>query len=734
MALAQIAPPRRIPQLLAYRTCAAALMGLALVVGAAHGEQGELRLTTKGEATTGTLLLNASTLGKYVEAPRLATDVKISVSGPIARTQVTQRFENTSDQWVEGVYVFPLPDESAVDTLRMQIGDRYIEGDIKEKKEAKRIYEQAKREGRKASLLEQERPNLFTNSVANIGPGETVIVQIEYQETIRLADDQFSMRFPMAITPRFNPPAIVQTARLDADGSGFGALDPVPDRDRISPPVLLDDTAPINPVTLSVDLAAGFTLGDITSAYHDVSIQRDGAAGATLTLSDETVPSNRDFELSWTPKSGKAPSAALFKETIEGEPYYLLMVTPPNGLDDASRIDREIVFVIDTSGSMSGASIRQARESLKLAIERLQPGDTFNVIEFNSEMQALYTEPKAASPENLARALSWVGKLESRGGTQMLPALKEALIDHDKTDDRLRQVIFLTDGAIGNENQLFEAIETRRGDARVFTVGIGSAPNSFFMTRASEVGQGTFTHIGDISEVAERMGALFTKLETPAVTNLKVDWPKGSAVEVWPSPIPDIYKGETLVVAAQADAASGKVWVSGTAGNQPWKVALPIEAAADRAGVSKLWARKKIASLELGRARGTLDAETVDKSVLKVALAHDLVSRLTSLVAVDMTPSRPDGTPLARRDIPSNPPHGWDFSAMFADGIAPPAEMIDAQYLAPQPEADPVKVAEARARGIDLPQTATLSQIKLIGGGLAFVFGMFLMFGFGRRT
>lgn len=707
------------------------LAAAAFAAGAAWADQ-EPRLVTPNDVTTGALLLKSATPGKYIEAPSLLTDVQIDISGPIARTRVTQRFENMTDGWIEGVYVFPLPDESAVDTLRMQIGDRFIEGMIEERQKAKAMYQQAKSEGRKTALLEQERPNLFTNSIANIGPGETIIVQIEYQETVRLTDDQFSLRFPMVAGPRYNPAPQILTASFGDDG--WAMVDPVPDRDRISPPVLNPERGNTNPLTLNVSLNAGFPIGKLDSTYHPMGVDWSGTGNANLTLSAGRIPANRDFELTWAPKASQVPSAALFRETVDGEPYYLLMVTPPVAARSAPPPPREITFIIDTSGSMGGESIRQARQSLAMAVQRLAPGDRFNLIAFNSVTHTLFDHPVDATPANLARATDWVERLEAAGGTEMLPALREALADNGNADGRLRQVIFLTDGAIGNEQQLFETISRNRKDARIFTVGIGSAPNSFFMSRAAELGQGTFTHIGDVDDVAARMGALFTKLESPAITNVAATWPDGSHVEAWPSPLPDVYAGETLVIAAHAAAQDGLVWVSGINGDQPWKVGLPVSKAAERRGISRLWARKKIASLELDRARSDTLPDLIDDQILAVALAHHLVSRLTSLVAVDVTPTRPDGAGLESANVALNLPAGWDFGKVFGhDGIRSDAPMIPVGALAlrksdPKAMNAPMQVE----RGVPLPNTATLSDLKLLVGILLVLMGFMLKLIFRR--
>lgn len=680
----------------------------------------------------GGLLLPSKRKGYFVEAPRLATDVKIDISGPIARTIVTQRFENPSDSWVEGKYVFPLPDNSAVDSLKMQIGQRFIEGKIKPREEARKIYEAAKREGKKAALLEQQRPNIFTNAVANIGPGETIVVQIEYQQTVEQSAGVFSMRFPMVVAPRYNPKPIIHTVDFNNNGkSGWGMVDPVADRDKITPPVLdPSENAKINPVTMSVHLAAGFPLEKVKSAYHTVNIVEDDASTRTLTLSNESVPADRDFELSWSAK-GTAPNAALFHENINGSDYILAFVTPPSEkLKNLPKKDRETIFVIDNSGSMSGESMVQAKLALANALARLTPKDKFNIVRFDDTFEVIFPSAVAADRENIGKALEFVKGLEAEGGTEMLPALQAALIDHNSGDTkRIRQVIFITDGAIGNEQQLFDAIARGRGRSRVFTIGIGSAPNSFFMRRAAEMGRGTFTQIGDISEVTERMTAFFEKLENPVLTGLRAEVAGANLSDVSPNPLPDLYAGEPIVLAGLMDQAKGTLTISGDYAGQPWQVSMDLAKATTGNGIGKLWARRKIASLEAARSYAN-DYASLDKQIEVTALDHHLVSRLTSLVAVDVTRSRPDDKDIKSSEMPTNLPKGWEFEKVFGEqpqGDTTPQKTRTlfkakyqrvAQLMAPAPSAGAAaKVAQAN-RSVNLPQTATPAERNIILGGI----------------
>ena len=269
----------------------------------------------------------------YADASRLGIDVDLTVSGPTVRARVTQIFRNPTQDWVEAVYVYPLPSGGAVDTLKMVIGDRVVVGDIKERQQAKIIYEQAKQNGQKAALTEQERPNIFTNSVANIGPGETVLVQIEYQEPVAQSGNEFSLRVPMVVAPRYNPAPVVQSVDFRPDGGGWGSAksDPVPDRDRISPEVLDPATnAPVNPTRITVRLQAGFPLGEVKSHHHAIKTEKPDASTSIIRLAEGPVPADRDFELTWKPVAEKAPSVGLFRERVGDSDYLLAFVTPPS--------------------------------------------------------------------------------------------------------------------------------------------------------------------------------------------------------------------------------------------------------------------------------------------------------------------------------------------------------------------------------------------------------------------
>ena len=682
----------------------------------------DLRELRMNDVESGTLMFRTQTPGKYIEAPMVATDVDMDIAGPIIRTTLSQTFKNTTDEWVEGIYVFPLPENAAVDRLRMVIGGRMIEGQIKEKVQAKKIYEQAKAEGKKASLVEQQRPNIFTASVANIGPNETVAIQIEYQDKAQIKDGVFAMRFPMTVAPRFSPP--VQAVRVaTTDGLQNIVFDPVLDRKAISPPLMNPKAEPIEylrlPVSLDINLDAGFNIADINSAYHNIITTRADEDSVHISLKDGEIPANRDFLLEWSAQKTREPYSAIFKQTLGEDTYLLSMLTPPaaDAADIPSRA-RESIFVIDTSGSMNGSSIVQARNSLILALDQLRPDDTFNIIRFSSNYSSLNAAPVPATKGNILKAKRWVKRLTAGGGTQMSPALTEALNKKIEDTSRLRQVIFITDGAIGNEQQLFAQIQDQLGDARLFPVGIGSAPNSFFMSRAAKFGRGTFVQIGDISEVKKRMEALFKSIQSPVLTDIKSSVTGAS----FPARMPDVYQGDPVISIARMKTKDlpSSLSISGNIAGQSWQQTKALSDTEDASGLSVLWARAKIADLEESRF-DRAGAAKIDAEILQTSLEHHIVSRLTSLVAVDITPSRPNGTALNQAKVPTMLPEGWDFASVA---------MQEARSQRPSPIYKPSSSNSAPRQTLKLPNTASPHEVLRILGALFLLLGM----GLNRRT
>ncbi len=628
------------------------------------------------ELSQGTLLFRQNK--QYKKAAELKIDVAMNVTGMINRVSVIHSFSNTTGDWQEGIYVFPLPENAAVDHMRLRIGGRIIEGQIKEKEAAQKTYQQAKHQGKQAALTEQERPNIFTTSVANIPPHETVKVEIEYQQIVDYDNGAFSLRFPMSVSPRYIPG---KQYIEGFTGKGWALnTDKVPDAARVTPPVLQADSDRKNEAVIKINLDAGLALEKIYSPYHKIELDKQ-ADHYQIQLKQGTELANRDFELIWQANASDSPKAALFTEELNGETYALIMMVPPT-VDKTEILSREIIYVIDTSGSMAGQSIIQARTALELALMRLKPGDRFNVIQFNSLTSQLFSQPELLTQTSLQQALIYVRSLEAGGGTEMATALRTALVNQ-ATSNSLRQVIFMTDGSIGNEQALFEIIQKELGHSRLFTVGIGSAPNSHFMKRAANFGRGTHTHIGKLDEVQTRMQNLFKKIENPILKDISIDWAPINKqtknirenIESWPQKLSDLYRGEPLLITAKADQLPSIINISGEVANDNWSSRLELNGGENRHGISRLWARNKIAALM--EQKRDAEFESIKQLIIDTALEHHLVSKFTSLVAVDVTPVRPQDKNLASHAIPTHLPAGWDHNKVFGQPF--PATATDAR-------------------------------------------------------
>ncbi len=614
---------------------------------------------TPGQMLSGSLLLRMKS--GYVVATRMNTDIEAQVSGLVARVSVSQSFRNEGQEWVEGIYVFPLPDSAAVDRLRMHIGERIIEGEIREKEQAKKEYERAKTAGQKTSLVEQQRANLFTTSVANIGPGESITVEIEYLETIRYDDGNFSLRFPLTLTPRYIP----GTPLPGRKGSGWSPDTlRVTDASLITPPVVTRSRD--HKISFAATINAGVPLEFIASRYHPIDVS-DESGRYEIKLADASTPMDHDLELTWRPAPDRAPRATVFSESIDGDPHLLVMLLPPNDISaPVTYIPRELIFIIDTSGSMHGTSLSQAARALTLALDGLRPEDRFNVIQFNSVTSTLFNSSVDATTSNLRIARRYVAGLKSTGGTEMRPAIAQAL-NSPRSESHLRQVIFITDGSVGNEQELFSLIDRDLGNTRLFTVGIGSAPNGWFMRKAAEAGRGTFTLISALHEVNEKMGRLFAKLEQPQITDITVEWPDGTTTEAYPQTIPDLYAGEPIVIKARLDNEPKQgdlLKISGNSALGSWGAELAINGGEVSPGVAALWARARIEDFMDQDRRGG-NHEEIRKTVIDTALTHHLVSKYTSLVAVDKTPVRPQDAKLNKEQVSNLLPYGQSVNAIF---------------------------------------------------------------------
>lgn len=592
-----------------------------------------------------------SEAGTSLFAPIMDTVVEINVSGSAIHTSLKQTFTNPTDSWVEGIYSYPLPTGAAVNQLQMKIGDRVIIGEIKERQAAKRRYLQAKASGKKASLVNSHRPNLFTTKLANLGPNESVEVRIEYFVELPLTSGSQQLRFPMVVGPRYTPGPKLSDDHETLSSDTLPAIN------------TLEDKRPEHhPHTLRINLNLGVALHAIHSLYHPVHIKHNGDTNYLVQLSEGSAIPDRDFVLAFTPAQHDNPQTALLSERKNGFHYGLFMVMPPKAKTSAI-LPREVTFILDRSGSMGGTSIVQAKAALSHALQQLTNNDRFNVIWFNGNHGTLFPSVVPATPGNLARARAVVSQLQASGGTEMLGALHPALTSASSSN-HVPQVIFITDGNVSNEQGLFKFIENNLGERRLFTIGIGSAPNQYFLQHAARLGRGIHTSIGDTREVENQMNALFKKLSQPMLRDLKITF-ESDDIEFWPQTIPDLYADEPLAISFRTRSAATSIELSGKLPTSHWASTATLNGGQQRRGVAELWAKRKIATLldDHRRSNNPEAREKIRDRIIQTALSHHLVSKFTSLVAVEKTPSNTTLAPNKTGKVPRHRPHGWTLGS-----------------------------------------------------------------------
>ncbi len=586
-------------------------------------------------------LLMDSTTGGYTELA-MDTRIQVDITGLLARVEITQQFTNGSNLWAEGVYRFPLPQGAAVDRMRIKVGDRLLEGEIQERETARRTFQKARDAGQTATIVEQQRRNQFETRLANIGPGEAIEITISYLQTVSYSDLSFHLRLPMTFTPRWEPEV------QDANNIHISS--------QAKPQLVAASDSNGHSLKLQANLVSAVEFTVIESHYHDVDIRQvDNGYRIELLNADEIT--DRDFELSWTPALQSQPRASLTTYNDGESVYAQLMLTPPMA-ESIRPLSREVILIIDTSGSMEGASIIQAKAALYHALKSLGPGDYFNLLEFNSVTNPLFDQSVAVSQTSIYVARNFINSLDANGGTDMAPALKMAL-NMPEIPRLMRQLVFITDGAVGNETSLLQEVARDLGDSRMFTVAIGHAPNSWFMRKTAEIGRGSYVHIGKPEEVEEQMSALWGRIQLPALTDICVDW--GESAEYYPEIIPDLYAGEPLWLLARLPSEPTLIGLCGNLNGQDWDLLVNgWDATANGAegdNLAKLWARKKIEALEDSMMFGA-DPELTQLEITGLALEYGLLTRHTSLVAVDRTPRRANNESLAYSDIPGLLPAG----------------------------------------------------------------------------
>jgi Ca-activated chloride channel family protein len=573
---------------------------------------------------------------KFLALPLQRTKFDTVVTGTVAETEVTQVFANPFDTPIEAVYVFPLHERAAVDDYHLTIGDRTIRGQMKTRKDARDTYEQAKQDGRAAGLLEQERPNVFTQSVANIPPGAVIEVSIHVVTPLDQENGRYSLVLPTVVGPRFIPGASV-------GHQGTGVADDttqVPDASRITPPMMPEGYTACADLDVTVAIESGLRPRGLRSQYHDVDIRREGdVAFIELDRKAGPVLANRDFMLSWD-LGGNQPQAAIVAQpSKDGGGYFTLTVQPPRAVPDEQAMPRELVFVVDTSGSMEGLPLDTAKQLMRHALGDMRPDDMFNVLRFDETASGLSSTMLPATSGNIEKGLAYVDAMNGMNGTNMLDGIHAAL-DLPREPGRMRMVLFLTDGYIGNEAEIFKLLERDISDARLFSMGVGSSVNRYLLDGMARVGRGTVTYVGSDGSMASMIERFYERIETPVLTDIEIDWQGAQVAEVLPGRIPDLFAGQPLTVFGRYEGQpSGEIIVRGQLDGK--QVELPVAfdiATADGAvGVSSIWARNKVDEL-LGYPMLTTPNEVgsdTEKAVVELALQYRIMTDFTSFVAVD---------------------------------------------------------------------------------------------------
>ena len=607
--------------------------------------------------------------------PLQHTEVRGAISGFLARVTVTQTFQNSAAQKIEAVYAFPLPDNAAVDDMTIQVGNRTVQGVIRKREEARAIYERAKQTGHVAALLDQERPNIFTQSVANIMPGEQVVVTISYLQTLDYDDGAYEFVFPMVVGPRYVPG--------EPTGQQAGGWPPnttqVPDASKITPPITPQGTRAGHDISIELAIDAGVPIQQLRSKTHAIDVERPDARSAVVKLKRDSVIPNKDFILRYDVAGAQISDALLSqaapaKSQLGPGGYFTLILQPPARVPESDVTPKELVFVLDTSGSMMGAPIERAKQLINHALDELYPGDTFNIITFSGETRILFQEPVYPTAENIRKARELLNGQSGFGGTEMMKAIQAALVPSD-SQDHLRVVCFLTDGYVGNDLEIIGEVQ-KHPNARVFAFGIGSSVNRFLIEGMAKAGRGESEIVmpGQVSNTKVDAAAhrLYERLRSPLLTDVSIDWGTLPVADVYPKHMPDLFSGKPLVISGRYLAAvQGTIRIHGKHAGEDYVREIPVNLAASSADnriLPAFWARRKIDDLMsqdwAGLQSGTVKPN-VQKQITQLGLDYHLMTQFTSFVAVEERVVTQNGKPV-RVEVPVEMPAGVSYEGVAA--------------------------------------------------------------------
>ena len=598
--------------------------------------------------------------------PLKHTDVQAEITGFLARVTVTQEFVNPSADRVEAIYTFPLPQNAAVDDMTMLVGGRTIKGLIKKREEAQRIYDAAKSAGHTAALLDQERPNIFTQSVANIPANAPVKVVISYVETLKYEAGVYEFVYPMVVGPRYIPgsPTGKQAGGWSPD------TDKVPDASRITPVTAqvhfgTNGTRAGHDISLAVKLDAGVPIKELKSPLHEVEIQNTTAHSAVVRLRNEKEIPNRDFVLRYDVAGNKVEDALLIHAGIDASlrearggadsaatrGFFTFVLQPPDRVRDEDATPRELVFVLDTSGSMMGYPIETAKKVMRKAIQNMRAGDTFNLITFAGDTHILFPQPVDASAANIQKAVQFLDGQRGSGGTEMMKAIRAALgsdgscgpyAECDRQNpSAMRVVCFMTDGYVGDDMAIIGEVQ-KHPEARVFSFGIGSSVNRFLLDGMARAGRGEVEYVLNDSEAPSAAERFYERVHTPVLTDISIDWGGLPVVDVMPAKPLDLFTAKPLVITGRyTNPAVGTIKLRGKQAGKPFERAIRVNLPAQELGnqsLAQLWARTKISEIMTQDWNGLQNGsprQDVRDQITQLGLDYRLMTQFTSFVAVE---------------------------------------------------------------------------------------------------
>ena len=586
--------------------------------------------------------------GKKINFPLLKSEMLAKVKGDLVTVTVKQTFTNLSDKPLHATYLFPLNQNAAVHEMVMEVGDERIQAKIKRIEEAKATFEQAKQEGKAASLLVEHRPNMFTQDIANLMPNLPVQVTLTYIQTLPKVDGQYELVLPLVVGPRYQPagagvpptPAANVNSKTKLGQWEVEKLPAYPEVAELNSPAIIDKER----VSITVDIDAGLPITELSSKTHAISEEKVSASQRVIHLADGKTIDNKDFVLRYS-LNGTKTQAGLLAHHDERGGFFSLQIEPPAMPAVKDIAAREMVFVLDTSGSMDGEPVAASKQFMLHALHNLHPNDYFRIIHFSNNAEEFTDEPVAATAENIKRGLSYVENLTADGGTEVNTAIQQAFSKPAK-DNALRIVVFLTDGYIGNESEVLQQITEKLGNARIYALGVGTSVNRYLLEEMANSGRG-FARFIDPTEKADDVAIqLASKLESPVLTDISIDWGDTLVSDTTPAKIPDLFAGGAVRIQgkyAQAGQHTIKVngLLNGRKAQLPLTVTLPEKSDDNNNPIPVIWARSQIAEMmrkintpyHIRTAGGIADNELKAK-VTDLGLNFALTTQWTSFVAV----------------------------------------------------------------------------------------------------